>query len=156
MISVREYARLLGYPPGKRLEGAVVERAQQARTWYERNGRPRVFVRNGVAAITAGPEVDREISRRWSTDRVDEAYFLDRFAAGVVEHLAQSVGVSPGPQGWDVARHSELMGMLGPEAPIELLPSGMLTPVHSMIAAVTGETSTCPACTFRCDFRRTA
>jgi len=156
LISVREYARLLGYPPGKPLEGAVLERAEEAIVWYEQYGKPRVYVRAGVAALTAGLEVENEIASRWAEDRVDEAYFLDRLASGVVEHLAQSIGVSPGPKGWDVARHFELMETLGPEAPVELLPSGMLTPVHSMIAVVTGESSTCPECTFRCDFRRTA
>lgn len=156
MISTREYARLLGCPPGKLVEGAVAERAEGARAWYERNGRPRVFSRNAVVAITAGAEVEAEIARRWQDDRVDEAYFLDRFAAAVVEHLARSVGVSPGLEGWDLEQHFELMRILGPEAPVELLHSGMLKPVHSVLARITGESVTCPRCDFRCDFRRTA
>ena len=156
MIPIHEYARLLGYPRGKRLEGAVLERAEQAIAWYEQNGRPRVYVRGSVAALTAGAEVEAEIARRWRDDRVDEAYFLDRLAAGIVEHLARSTAVSPGAGGWDVARHFELMNVLGPEAPVELLPSGMLKPVHSMVAVVTGEFSTCSECDFLCNFRRMA
>ena len=156
MILIEEYARLLGYPPGKPLEGAVLVRAEQARAWYERNGRPRVFIRDSVAAITAGAEVEESIARRWSEDRVDEAYFLDRFAAGVVEHLARSIGVSPGSQGWEIQRHFELMKILGLEAPVELLSSGMLKPVNSLLAVVTGESTTCSQCDFRCGFRRTA
>ena len=156
MIPVDEYARLLGYPPGKRLEGAVLERAQQAAAWYERHGRPRVYVRDSVAALTAGAEVEEEIARLWREDRVDEAYFLDRFAAGVVEYLARSIGISPGSDGWDVESQFDLMHIVGAEAPVELLPSGMLMPVHSMLAVVTGESSTCGECDFRCDFRRSA
>ena len=156
MIPVEEYARLLGYPPGKPLGGAVLERAEQASAWYERHGHPRVFIRDSVAVITAGAEVEEEIARRWREDRVDEAYFLDRLAAGVVEHLGRSIGVSPGAYGWEIERHFELMKILGPEAPVELLPSGMLKPVHSLLAVVTGDSTTCSKCDFRCDFRRTA
>ena len=156
MIPVEEYARLLGYPPGKPLSGAVLERAEQASAWYARHGRPRILVRDSVAAITAGAEVEEEIARRWREDRVDEAYFLDRLAAGVVEHLARSIGVCPGAVGWKIERHFELMTILGSGAPVELLPSGMLKPVHSLLALVTGESATCSKCDCRCDFRRTA
>ena len=156
MIPVEEYARLLGYPPGKPLGGAVAERAEQASAWYERSGHPRVFIRESVAVITAGAEVEVEIARRWKQGRVDEAYFLGRLAAGVVEHLARSMGVSPGADGWKIERHFELMTILGHEAPVELLPSGMLKPVHSLLALVTGESATCSKCDCRCDFRRTA
>ena len=156
MIPIEEYARLLGYPSGKPLEGAVLERAEQASGWYERYGQPRVLVRDFVAALTAGAEVEAEIARLWKEDRVDEAYFLDRFAAGVVEHLARSIGVSPGSQGWELERQFELMKILGAEAPVELLPSGMLKPVNSLLAVVTGESTTCSKCDFRCGFRRTA
>jgi len=156
MIPVEEYARLLGYPPGKLLEDAVLERAERASAWYERYGRPRALIRDSVAAITAGAEVEEEVARLWSEDRVDEAYFLDRLAAGVVEHLARSIGVSPGSHGWDIEHQFELMKTLGPEAPVELLPSGMLKPVNSLLAAVTGESTTCSKCDVHCDFRRTA
>ena len=156
MIPSEEYARLLGYPPGKLLEGDVLERAERATAWYDRYGHPRVFIRDSVAALTAGAEVEEEIARLWKEDRVDEAYFLDRFAAGVAEHLARSIGVSPGSQGWNIERQFELMKILGPGAPVELLPSGMLKPVNSLLAVVTGESTTCASCDFRCDFRRTA
>lgn len=156
MILDEEYARLLGYPPGKLLEGAVAERAERASCWYERKGRPRVLVRDHAVAITAGAEVELELARLWKEDRVDEAYFLDRFAAGIVEHLVRAVGASPGSRGWDIERHSELMEVLGPDSPVELLPSGMLEPVHSVLAVITGESTTCAECTHRCEFRRSA
>lgn len=156
MIPIEEYARLLGYPPRKFLAGAVLERAEQAMAWYRDYGQPRVLVRDGVAAITAGAEVEEEIARRWHEERVDEAYFLDRLAAGVVERWAREIGVSPGNSGWDVARHEELSRVLGPASPVEVLPSGMLRPLHSMLAVVTGDDATCPRCASRCAFRRSA
>jgi hypothetical protein len=156
MILEEEYARLLGYPAGKSLEGTVLETAGRARSWYELNGRPRVLVRDHAVAITAGVEVEIEIARLWQEDRVDEAYFLDRFAVGVVEHHVRAVGASPGSKGWNVGLHGDLMQVLGPDSPVELLPSGMLKPVHSILAVVTGESTTCTECTCRCVFRRTA
>ena len=156
MIALDEYARLLGYPPGKALEGAVLERAEQASAWYEEHGRPRAHARDGVVAITAGAEVEAEVARLWRADRVDEAYFLDRFAAGVVEHLARSLRVNPGSRGWDTRRHFELMERLGRDAPVELLPSGMLRPVNSVLGEMTGVSTTCSQCKCRCAFRRSA
>ena len=156
MICEEEYARLLGYPHGKSFEGAVLERAVRARAWYELNGRPRVVVRHHAVAITAGAEVQTEIAQLWQEDRVDEAYFLDRFAAGVVEHLVRVVGASPGSHGWNVERHFELIEVLGPDSPVELLPSGMLKPLHSVLGVVTGASTTCTECTSRCEFRRKA
>ena len=40
-----------------------------------------------VLAVSAGREVAAEASRLWASDRPDEAYFLDRFAAAVTEAL---------------------------------------------------------------------
>ena len=70
--------------------------------------------------------------------------------------VPRSIGASPGSRGWEIQRHFELMKILGPEAPVELLPSGMLKPVNSLLAVVTGESTTCSKCDFRCGFRRTA
>ena len=41
-----------------------------------------------VAAISAGPEVEREIERLWKVGRPDEAMFLSAWAISVVEHFA--------------------------------------------------------------------
>lgn len=47
-----EYLRLLGLPRGRRLEGDLLDRADQARSWYARYGRPFVASRRvGVAAL---------------------------------------------------------------------------------------------------------
>lgn len=146
-ISYREYARLLGYPKGKPLEGDVLARANEAVEWYRRNGKPRVVVRHfpkeAVAALSAGVEVEDEIARLWASDRVDEAYFLDRLAAVVVESLAVTVrdelGAgdqrSPGYEGFPLEEQHTLFSLLAPLSPsIEILPSGMLKPKNSMLS----------------------
>ncbi len=164
MIHLREYARLLGYPAGKPLEGDVLARAKEALDWYRRHGKPRVVTRvvgdETLAAITAGAEVEEEVAKLWAEDRVDEAYFLDRLAAAVVEHLALSLGRprSPGHKGFPIEEQSRLYAELAPHD-IELLPSGMLNPKNSLLAVYGPDDpggSPCPDCDFRCDFRRKA
>jgi hypothetical protein len=164
LIHLREYARLLGYPAGKPLEGDVLARAEEALAWYRRHGKPRVYTRlvgnEIVAAITAGSEVAGEVAALWETDRVDEAYFLDRLAAAVVEDLAASLGNgrSPGHRGFPMEDQAKLHALVEPEG-IELLPSGMLSPVHSLLAVYGTEEaslSPCARCDFRCSYRRKA
>jgi hypothetical protein len=163
-LHLGEYARLLGYPAGKPLEGDVLARAEEALEWYRRHGKPRVVTQvvgeKTLAAITAGAEVEEEVARRWAEDRVDEAYFLDRLAAAVVEHLALSLGRprSPGHKGFPLEAQSRLYAELAPRD-IELLPSGMLKPKNSLLAVYGPEDaggSPCSDCDWRCSFRRKA
>jgi hypothetical protein len=164
----REYARLLGYPWGRPLEGDVRGRAEQAAEWYRRHGRPRVYLREldsgRVAALSAGPEVEQEVDRLWEADRVDEAYFLDRYGAAVVERLARDLGPyrSPGTGGMPFAEQRTLFAHLAPLAPdIEMLPSGMLKPRNSLLVVVPREAggggNPCCRCDWQgCSFRRGA
>lgn len=174
MIDWSCYLRLLGYPRGKSLEGDVAIRAEGAMDWFSRHGVPGVYLRalgdEAIAGFTAGAEVDAEIAHLWRVDRVDEAYFLDRLAAAVVESLAERAGRelgagtrrSPGCGGLSLADQWKLMSELKPLAPrIELLPSGMLKPHHSLLAVfpLSGDGSH-PPCTQcglgGCRFRRAA
>jgi hypothetical protein len=166
LIHLHEYARLLGYPAGKRLEGDVLARAAEALDWYRRHGKPRVYTRvvgnETIAAITAGSEVEDEVAKLWEEDRVDEAYFLDRLAAAVVEHLAASLGAprSPGHKGFPIEEQSRLYSILEPPE-IEILPSGMLSPKNSLLAVYDADeegahVSPCSRCDWRCSFRRRA
>jgi hypothetical protein len=168
LIHLHEYARLLGYPAGKPLEGDVLARAEEALDWYRRHGKPRVYTRvvgnETIAAITAGSEVEDEVAKLWEADRVDEAYFLDRLAAAVVEHLAASLGNgrSPGHRGFPLEEQPRLFAQLAPLAPeIEILPSGMLNPKNSILAVYDlsdqgAYISPCSRCDWRCSFRRRA
>jgi len=175
-VEEREYARLLGYPWGKILEGDVSERAVEAAEWYSNYGNPQVycvtlddttipfFGKGAVAAVTAGGEVDTEVKSRWDAGRVDEAYFLDRYAAGVVEKLASQLGSyrSPGTAGMPLEEQWTLFSYLAPLKPtIEILPSGMLRPKHSQLALVSFEFpvggNPCTRCDLAgCTFRRRA
>jgi hypothetical protein len=174
VIDREDYARLLGYPKGKPLEGDVALRAEEAIDWFVRCTTPRAYVRTlgveAVAGFTAGAEVESRITRLWREERVDEAYFLDRLAASVVETLAARTGRelragtrrSPGCGDLPFEAQFSLMSKLKPLAPsIELHPSGMLTPRHSLLAlfplAGRGSLSPCAACGLaRCRFRRAA
>ncbi|HSE40102.1 MAG TPA: hypothetical protein VLH08_05000, partial [Acidobacteriota bacterium] len=44
-IRPKEYLRLLGLPRSHNLEGTMLERAQTARFWYTRHGKPFVATR---------------------------------------------------------------------------------------------------------------
>jgi hypothetical protein len=168
VIDLREYARLLGYPWGKALEGDALLRAEEAIDWYRRNGKPRVYLRDlgdeVVAAITAGSEVEEEIAKLWQSDRVDEAYFLDRLAAGVVERIASELGPhrSPGYAGFPLEEQHALFAHVAPLSPeIEILPSGMLKPKNSLLGIFSlderAARNPCTSCGLpRCSFRRIA
>ena len=166
MIHLHEYARLLGYPAGRPLEGDVLARAEEALDWYRRHGKPRVYSRvvgsETIAAITAGAEVEDEVAKLWEEDRVDEAYFLDRLAATVVEHLAAALGnpSSPGHKGFPIEEQATLFALLAPPE-IEILPSGMLNPKNSILAVYdpsdgSAQQSPCTRCDWHCSFRRKA
>jgi hypothetical protein len=140
---------------------------------------------HGVVALaaTAGREVADEVAARWATDRPDEAYFLDRFAAAVTERLvfwaagelcrsSESAGetllqhLSPGCGQWELADQHRVMALLVDGArlgPLELLPSGALHPQHSLLAvlgvtrrvAATSPEDLCRECDLTsCAFRR--
>ncbi len=109
-----------------------------------------------VLAATAGTAVANEVATHWAQDRPDEAFFLDRFAVGVTEHLIQWSSaflcrasepsnetllphLSPGCGHWDLVDQHRLMALMTNDArlgPIELLPSGALHPQHSILAAL--------------------
>ena len=112
-------------------------------------------------AVSAGREVADEVGRLWTAERPDEAYFLDRFAAGVTEALvrwatgavcrsASLAGetllppLSPGCGRFEIGDQHRLLAILQATpagermrlGPIDLLPSGALDPPHSLLAAL--------------------
>jgi hypothetical protein len=110
-----------------------------------------------IMAASAGTEVAEEVSRHWSEGRPDEAFFLDRFAVAVTEHLLYWSAamlcrtaepahetlmphLSPGCGNWDIADQHKLMSLLTGDSttlgPVQLLPTGALNPQHSVLAAM--------------------
>lgn len=115
--------------------------------------------------VTAGGAVEVESRRLWQAGRPDESFFLERLAAAVTEQLGRWAALhvcrragesgetavfngSPGCAGWAIEDQEWLMNLLfdgsaRAEAPVRLLPSGMLSPVHSQ-AGVLGLTARAP------------
>lgn len=107
-----------------------------------------------VMAATAGAEVGPACAERWRDGRPDEAWFLDRFAAAVVEHLVWSVmrgdlrslaragealagHLSPGCGSWDLGEQRLLRDALfaaDEPAAVTVLDSGALAPSCSQFA----------------------
>lgn len=108
-----------------------------------------------LAAVSAGPEIEREAQRLWREEKPDEYYFLEVLGSVVVERLTAMIGdrlcawaeregtavlphYSPGYPGWDIAEQSRLLGLLSgagklPGA-LEALESGALRPKKSLLA----------------------
>jgi len=110
-------------------------------------------------AASAGPEVADQVSRHWTEGRPDEAYFLDRFAVAITEHLIFWAAatlcraseplqetllphLSPGCGQWDLADQHKLMRILTGSkqqmtlGPLKMLSTGALYPQHSVLAAM--------------------
>jgi hypothetical protein len=56
-VDPAEYARLLGYPRGHRLEGRACELAAWAREWYSAHGRPWFYARQAETFELAGDSI---------------------------------------------------------------------------------------------------
>jgi len=135
-----------------------------------------------AVGVSAGPEVGEEISRRWKEDRPDEAFFLHALASAVtVQLMDQARAVvcaghepsglavlphfSPGYEDWDLSDQKVLGALIG-DLPLEILDTGALNPVHSMLGlmgltsrkdlvAQARELSPCESCSFSpCAYRR--
>ncbi len=196
LVSEESYARLLGYPPRRLIEGRAERLATECRRWFAREGRPLAMVSRRedlsiegetvrvadrtfhsqvlaerlleaeasswhVALVSAGVEIDRESSLRWSQERPDEAYFLDRFGAAVAIQLAAWAadrlrqehaddgsallpGYSPGYEGWPLEQQLQLAQSLGAtdlsgvavlDPEVRVHPSGMIEPRNSLLGA---------------------
>jgi hypothetical protein len=107
-----------------------------------------------VIGVSAGREVDAETDRLWKDDRPDEAFFLDRLGAAMVEALIRRTSIvicrqaeamqltalpplSPGCSDWDFADQHTLFSLFGDATgPLTMMSSGMVSPKNSMLSAV--------------------
>ena len=113
-----EYQRLLGYPRDHVPTGRAAELMDWAREWYRLHGSPWTHTReislaqleefnsprlrtslqeaqaHGaiVAAVSAGPEAEEQAQKLWQEEKPDEYFFLEIYAAAVVEHLITAAG----------------------------------------------------------------
>ena len=91
-IAQSEYARLLGLPRSRALEGDLAERAQAARVWYARNGRPWVAVRRAQIARLDADSVALE------TGAVFHSRTLAEPLRAGESHALLALAVSAGPE----------------------------------------------------------
>lgn len=110
-----------------------------------------------LVAVGAGPEAEEESARLWVAEKPDEYFFLEMYAAAVVERLATLAGArlcdwaehhsmavlphtSPGYAEWDVAEQPHLLRLIQQTrhiplpSPVEVLDSGMLRPRKTQLA----------------------
>ena len=90
-VDPAEYARLLGYPRGHRLDGRAAALAAEAEAWYAEHGRPWIFAREAstLALDADGVRID---GRRFASARL-RASLIDAGA-----HRAVLVAVGAGPE----------------------------------------------------------
>ena len=108
-----------------------------------------------LAAVSAGPEIEREAQKLWREEKPDEYYFLEVLGSAVVERLTTMTGArlcawaegrkmavlphySPGYPGWEVAQQSRLLRLLKGAGKLpgnlQALESGALRPKKSLLA----------------------
>ncbi len=90
-VDPTEYARLLGYPRGHRLDGRAAVLAAEAEAWYAEHGRPWIFAREAatLALDAGGVRLD---GRRFASARLRQSLI----EAGA--HGAVLVAVGAGPE----------------------------------------------------------
>ncbi len=162
------FKRFLRFPVQREFEDAMAEAANWARDWFTQHGRPWLIAAEandtiksmapepwayagslGVIAASAGPEAEEGASVRWENDEPDRYYFLECFAAAVVDTLLvqtrNELGArrhySPGYPEWSIAANvplvEEINRVIPTPGPLTTLDSGMLTPKKSQIAVFT-------------------
>jgi hypothetical protein len=107
-----------------------------------------------LAAVSAGSEAEDAAQELWREEKPDEYFFLEMFAAAVVEHLITATGArlcsraeergmavlphySPGYSEWDIAEQPRLLAVVKQHplpGCLESLTSGALRPKKSLLA----------------------
>jgi hypothetical protein len=110
-----------------------------------------------IAAVSAGPELEKEAQSLWQAEKPDEYFFLEMYGSAVVEHLIALTGArlcawaeshelavlphySPGYPEWDIADQPQLLNLIRQTrsqvlpSEIDVLDSGMLRPKKSLLA----------------------
>lgn len=164
-VSERDFKRLLRFPPGRKWAEPLAENARWARTWFAEHARPwsaacrlpappvadwagrfEAETELIAVAVSAGPEAETEAAVRWREEEPDRYFFLECYAAAVVETLLadarKRLGVKrhlcPGYPGWPITDNQPLFAALvaagAMAGPLEVLSSGMLSPKKSQLA----------------------
>lgn len=106
-----------------------------------------------IVAVSAGPELEAEVAARWEAGEPDRYFFLDAYAAAVVQALLAGAGgrlaacvagrtvmpyYCPGYRGWPIGETAPVLAALEAAGALpgelETLESGMLRPKKSQLA----------------------
>ncbi len=165
VVSDRNFKRFLRYPPARALEDPLADNAAWARAWFAIHARPwscairadeaararvgerfRLPEELAIVAVSAGAEAEVEAGARWTAGEPDSYFFLECYAAAVVDtlladarhRLSAGKHFCPGYPGWPIEDNDVLLGALrladALPGPLAMLPSGMLAPKKSQIA----------------------
>jgi hypothetical protein len=159
------FKRFLRFPPTRPLEGAMAEAAEWAQAWFRDHGKPWVIALRadesirgltakrwsddtdlGVIVSSAGPEAEAHAGACFEADEPDRYYFLECYAAAVVDQMLTRVRdawgetrhYSPGYPEWGIEANPPLLAAINSlvslPGPLRTLDSGMLVPKKSQIA----------------------
>lgn len=165
VVAERDYKRFLRFPPARAFEGPLAENAAWARAWFAANARPwsaAILADDStrslaaarfpdadnfaIVAAGAGPEAEAEAAARWAAGEPDRYFFLECYAAAVVEALLADARrrlnadkhLCPGYPGWPISDNHVLLAALRAAdalpGPLDVLESGMITPKKSQLA----------------------
>lgn len=157
--------RYLRFPVQRPLEGELSVAERWVRDWFAAHGRAWSCAATGdralhdwlaprfgpdaelvVVAVSAGPEPEADAAAEWSRDRPERYYFLECYAAAVVDQLLADARhrlgavkhFCPGYPGWPVEENVPLLAALRRRltlpGELEALTSGMLRPKKSQLA----------------------
>ena len=179
-VAPAEYARLLGLPRGRPLEGLILERAEAARAWYAERGRPFAAARRvGLARLTGdgivldeGGELTCGVLARRLRDGAAHALLALAVSAGVeVDAETERLWAEGKPdEAYFLERFATAVverlvfgGAADAMGRMEMLPTGALRPKNALLAALgvthrrvaPSPADACRACDFPgCGFRR--
>ncbi len=159
--------RFLRYPVQRPLEGALAEAEAWVRAWFAAHARPWSCAAIGdhamrsafgprfapgdqlvIVAVSAGPEPGKAAAQEWARDRPDRYYFLECYAAAVVDELLQDARrrlsaarhQCPGYPSWPIGDNLPLLAALRRQVALpgvlDVLESGMLRPQKSQLAVI--------------------
>ena len=165
MVDDAVLKRFLRFPVQRPFEGELSAAEEWVRAWFAEHARawscaatadrethawlaPRFGADTElvIVAVSAGPEAEAAAAAEWAQDRPDRYYFLECYAAAVVDSLLSEARLRlsaekhfcPGYIGWPIEENGRLLAALRRRVQLpgqlEAMTTGMLRPKKSQLA----------------------